>query len=114
FSANSEGEATITATYRGASAKALITVNEPLVVEFWIEPSEFTLELGKELGLQAFGQLSNGQTTELTTLVKWSSGTPRVLGIDVAGRVTALSPGKAQLTATYDTFEAVSDGNVPD
>jgi uncharacterized protein YjdB len=114
FSANEAGQATITATYRGRTATASLTVTAPVVVGLRIVPSEFTLESDRQLQLEARGELNNGDETDLTSLVTWGTSDPYVLSIGNNAVVTALLPGEAQISATYDKLVAESVGTVPD
>lgn len=95
-----QGQATITATLPDGETSAACTVTvDNYVVDVSIQPlSPGTLAVGKQITLSAF--LSYKYKTETPGEVLWSSSDPGVATVDEDGLVTALSEGRATITAS--------------
>lgn len=57
--------------------------------------------LGQTRQLQAIVRFTNGSSQTVTSGVTWQSGNPTVASVSSTGFVTALTPGSAGITATY-------------
>jgi hypothetical protein len=96
------GDAQIVASYEGLTDALSLTVRP------WedYETSALRLQLFSELtagvSVQATAYL-NGADQDVTPMATWTSSNPRVLTVE-RGRVTALKPGTARITITYDGY----------
>ena len=97
--AHKPGTATITVkTADGkSSATATVTVTDRDGVTVTISPTNVTLEKGATVTLSVEVTVS-GSITDKT--VKWSSSNESVAKVDSNGKVTAVGPGSATITAT--------------
>lgn len=91
------GSATITATADGVSDTCTITVNQP-VSSVSLSSNEQTMTIGDFITLSA--TVSPSDATYPT--VTWSSDNTAVATVDQTGKVTAIAPGSATITATAD------------
>jgi len=66
-----------------------------------VEPATGHLLPGDSLPLTATAILADGTSLDLTTLAGWSSSDTAVATVDGQGRVTAVAPGSATLTASH-------------
>lgn len=97
ISALTAGTATIAARSEGVSATTTITVVSPPDSDLYVAPSSVTLHVGEKLQLAAVQRKSSAEPP--TALAKWSSDRPKVAVAKGGGRVTALAPGTAVITA---------------
>jgi len=97
------GTSTITATFDGVSATALLTVTEPVLKSITISPANpsiLTLSTGS---FKATGTYSDGSTPDITSLVVWSSSNTGIATIIASGgtaTATTLTQGTATISAT--------------
>jgi uncharacterized protein YjdB len=100
--ARSPGQARVTLTVGELSATAQLTVTEAPQAEIVSVRvsglTEPTLLPGESLVLTAQAEDAGGQMVPGAALV-WSSSAPSVASVDQAGRVTALTEGRARITA---------------
>ena len=90
------GEALITAEYQGVSGGVQITVSVTVTtVAVSCTPEVAAHRCG------ATAHLSNGTTQDVTTLATWTSMNTGVATVAAGGRVTHLSPGKAEIRASF-------------
>lgn len=98
------GGARITAAAGGKHASAqIVVVDEPQREVGYIELNAVSerLEEGASLQLEATAFDSDGN--ELTgRVVQWTSGDPRIVGVEPGGRVTGMRPGSAVVTAVVE------------
>jgi hypothetical protein len=100
------GTTTITASVGTISTSTQVTVTAPLA-SITLSPSSPTVSLNspQELQLTATGVYSNGNTTDLTAYVSWSTSNSSVATVipnpAVPGIVAPLAVGTANITATY-------------
>jgi len=103
FTAASPGAATITASAQGIGGTASVTVRRPLPVLACIEviPADVTLDAGctRQFSATAYDQYGNRMDC---VDVVWSCSDPCVGQIDACGLFTALSAGKATVTASAE------------
>ena len=103
------GSAAITATTDSASGSAsgsaTITVSNVPVSSVSVSPANVPLTTGSALQLTATALDAAGGAIAGRTPSSWRSDAPTVASIDATGRVSALAPGNARLTATIDGFE---------
>jgi uncharacterized protein YjdB len=109
------GEATITATSEGKSGTARITVPAPPpapVATVTVTPSTAEVEVGGAQQLAATLRDAAGNTLTGRT-VTWQSSAPGIAAVDGSGRVTALAPGEATITATSEGKSGTARITVP-
>ncbi len=102
----SVGNAVIKATSEGISATASVTVSPPMVASLTITPTSLTLTTGETRTLVATAR--DAQNNVLPDVsVYWRSTTPGVATVDsVTGKVKAIAPGAAAITATSEGVSA--------
>ena len=102
------GAATLSATYRGVTGSAAITVTPAQLVSLSTTPGAVTLRWLTAVQLKAVATYTDGATVDVTSSATWS--TSNLLGAVVCGgRVTALIwLGDVRITATYGGRTAVA------
>lgn len=95
------GTVTITGTSEGKSATSTVTVIVPPVATVTVAPATATVGLGDSLQLtaevkDAAGNILTGRT------VTWQSSNTLVASVSTTGKVRALAPGDATITATSE------------
>ncbi|WP_310570026.1 Ig-like domain-containing protein [Gemmatimonas sp.] len=100
-SAVAAGTSTVTATVDGKSGTAQITVTPTPIGTVTVAPASRTLDVGGTVDLVATVLDVNGVAVSGRT-VTWSSSAIAVAAVSSTGRVTALVPGTATITATVD------------
>lgn len=98
------GDTTITAMYQGRASTMRVTVTDPVLRSIDVAPSNPSILVGRTRQFSATGFFSDGTTTDLTTLVLWSSSAPDVASISSAagsqGLATARADGQTTIEAT--------------
>lgn len=95
--ANSKGEATITASYKNTSAQIVVTgFKDENQLSF--EKDEITVEVGQSSDIIYNYHLINGGSIEN---IKWTSSDESVATVQ-SGVITAIKEGTTTITATYD------------
>ncbi len=93
------GTALITAVYAGATGTATVVVQQRAS---WVRIEPYKVEFG-EVGefVQLTARVVDRFNHEIRGAeVTWSSSHPAVVGVTIDGRVRALQPGEARITAT--------------
>ena len=95
--ARAVGSATVTATVEGKVAAVSVRV-VTLVARVETDPPFAAVEVGEvvQITARAFG----ADDVQLNRPITWESSDPAVATVNAAGRVTALSPGSAAITAS--------------
>lgn len=95
------GSVTITATSEGRTATATIVVLARPVAAVNVTPTTNSVTVGNSAQLSA--RLTDSQGTVLTgRTTTWTSSSSAIATVDGSGRVTAVSPGNALITATSE------------
>jgi hypothetical protein len=98
------GTATITATYRGQSGSAALTVTAAVVTSIAVTPATPAIGMNTAQQFTAIATLSDATTQNVTSLANWSTvdvtGTG-VASVDMSGLATGTAVGTATITATY-------------
>ncbi len=97
----SPGTATITATSDGQTGSAVVTVVPVPIASVAVSPGAGALPQGSVVQLTATPLDATGSPLTGRS-VTWTSGTPTVATVDTSGRVHALTPGTATITATSE------------
>jgi trimeric autotransporter adhesin len=94
-----EGRATITARSDNKTGTSAITVNAVPVASVSVSPKELELIVGQSAQFSA--QALDGEGNVLSgRAIAWSSDDTDVATVDQSGRVAAVAPGSATITAT--------------
>lgn len=100
-----EGTATVSAEWAGKTGTLDITVTAAELTSIDVVPATAQLARGDVRSFFATGHYSDRTQRELTALATWGSSDGTVVGTSNApqsrGRATALDPGTAKVTATY-------------
>lgn len=101
----SSGTAIITASFRGVSGSASLTVAEPDLVSLSITPAGRSITVGESEQLSVIGTFSNGTTQDLTADATWSSSNAQVATVSNAagtkGVATGISAGSTGIRASF-------------
>ncbi|CAA0091129.1 Uncharacterised protein [BD1-7 clade bacterium] len=112
LSAKSQGNAAITARYRGELATSAITVTAAVPVELSITPFNKTYIVGQSQQLRAIVRLSDNSRVDMTEDATWMSDNPTILAVQAtgsnAGFANAYSAGIANVTARFNSLLASS------
>jgi trimeric autotransporter adhesin len=100
-SANSGGNATITAQLGSISGDSVVVVDSSPLTSIQISPSSASIGQQTEIAFQAIGTFADGKTQNLTTAALWTSSSPSVATISM-GRATGVGPGMATIVALFD------------
>jgi trimeric autotransporter adhesin len=99
-----QGQTTITAMYQGRASTMRVTVTDPVLRSIDVAPANPAILVGRTQQFSATGFFSDGTTTDITTLVVWSSSTPDVAPVSNAagsqGLATARAEGQTTIEAT--------------
>ncbi|MBI5518416.1 MAG: Ig-like domain-containing protein [Deltaproteobacteria bacterium] len=111
--ANMAGMATVTATSGMLSATAAVTVAGAVTLTgLAITPPALTLAAGTSAAVTVTGTYSDGTTADVTAMATWTSSNAMV-ATALAGRVTAVAPGMATVTARVGMLSATAAVTVP-
>ena len=101
------GTTTITATYGGQTVNGTLTVQQPPLASIAITPAAPTIASGTAIQFHATATYTDGSTQDITTLATWTSSAPGAATVSNAagaqGLTTAIAPGTATITATYNS-----------
>jgi len=101
----SNGSATISASFGGATGSTLLSVTQATLSAIQITPFSLTALVGFNANLTATGLYSDNSTRDLTALVTWASSASNVAAVSNAGGsrglLTPLTAGNASITASY-------------
>jgi uncharacterized protein YjdB len=101
------------------SANLLVRVESalPVLMTLQVQPSPVTLEVGRQLLLQATGSYSDGSTADVTALASWRSSDPGVIDLHASAgkaQLSALRTGVARVSATVGTVTGEGEVTVID
>ena len=100
-----QGTATITATFGMISGSTLLTVIPATIVTIEVDPFDLNIPRGSGQQFTAAGIYSDDTVIDITAEVTWSSSTASVAtvsnGTGSNGIATAIAPGTATITASY-------------
>jgi uncharacterized protein YjdB len=101
------GTATISATLDGVSGSTTVTVTVANLSSISITPSSQSISSGAMQQYTAIGILQNGNTTDLTNSVTWTSSNTAAATIDSSGLATAQT-----VSSTETTNITAKSGNI--
>ena len=93
------GTANISATFHGVAGSAQLHVSSATLASISVTPTSVVLAPGTSANCIATGTWSDGSTQVITGLVTWTSSASEVASVGTQGRVSAISPGTATITA---------------
>ena len=102
------GTTSVTGSFDGESADALISVTEAELETLTLSPSSVSAPVGESRQFTATAGYSDGSTSDVTSQAAWISSAPGTVGVSPLGLATALAEGSADITAT---FNALSDSS---
>lgn len=95
------GTATISAVANGKSGDAIVTVTPEKLTTVTTTPTTSTLRRNQTLQMTAVGKNAIGTVVPGITF-QWASSNSSIGAVDNNGKVTAISPGVVNITATSD------------
>ena len=95
------GDTEVSATLGSSSASADLEVTAATITTVSVTPSAFTLADGTQASARAFAAFSDGTQQEVTETAQWSTSDGSIATVDATGRITAVDPGVATLTALF-------------
>jgi hypothetical protein len=111
----SPAQVTITASLRGISGTAALTVTNNLT-SISVGPANALVYVGSTLPFTATGTFQDGSTQDITEQATWSSSNPAVLTIissgSGAGTATGVVPGTSAVTASDAGINGVNTATV--
>jgi hypothetical protein len=114
----SVGTTTITATlncgdcYTNPSGSAILTVTAARLMSITVAPPEVTVDIGGKQTYVATGHYSDGSSSNISTSVVWSPGTPSVATVVSPGVATGLAQGTSHIIATLGALSGYGILNV--
>ncbi len=110
---NAAGAATVTATLGAVTGTSTVTVHGAVTLTaIAVTPPTATVAVGSTALFTATGTFSDGTTADVTATAAWTSSAPGTARV-TAGRVTALAPGLATVTASVGTLSGTAAVTVP-
>ncbi|MFM5535667.1 Ig-like domain-containing protein [Aeromonas veronii] len=101
-----DGVTTISATFKGKEAKAMLSVTDATLTALTVDPNYIVLPKGVSKSYVALGDYSDGQRIDVTDQVDWSSFSPSVANISNNGIAQALNQGSSTITAKLGGYTA--------
>jgi hypothetical protein len=98
-----EGQATITASFNSTSATAQVVVTAPEVESLTLDPAAPTAFVEEAIAFTATGLFTDGSSQPLANDIAWSSTNQTVASISTTGIASALAVGTTTIKATVTT-----------
>ena len=107
------GSSTITATLGSISGSTTLNVTDATIVSITVMPPSQTIAVSTTLGFSAIGRFSDNTVQNITDDVTFNSDNTAVATIDnTTDTATAVSPGTANITATFNGVSGSAPLNV--
>lgn len=87
--------------------------SDPRLVSLSLEPASFVLEPTAEARLKVTARFSDGQQRDVTAWARYDTNDNAVAAVDRQGTVRAAGPGRAAISAAFQSQVAVVDVVVP-
>ena len=97
--AKTEGAATVTASLRGVSGKASLSVSVAVLQSITITPANPKIPLGSTHQIAAYGHFTDGSTQRLSQSISWNSENPQVASLSTTGVATGRTVGTTAIRA---------------
>lgn len=108
------GTTTVTVSQDGATARLTVNVLAAEVESLAIAPTAPALAAGTEVDLTVTATLSDGTTSNVTTMVEWTSSDATKATVSAAGRLRGVASGSATLTAKLNNKTAMVTAAISD
>ena len=99
LTAMSSGSAIVTVIVGNTSTTIPITITNSVLSSITISPSQVSVAAGIAQQLTATGCFSDGSTSDLSSIVAWSSSNAHIASVDIHGKLTAAATGSVTITA---------------
>jgi len=96
------GTTTITATLGSISGSTTLDVTNATIVSITVTPSRRTIAAGTKLAFAAIGLFSDNTRQVITRDSTWASDNQAVATVAGGGTATAIGPGTANISATFE------------
>ena len=106
------GSTTITATLDSISGLTTLDVSNTTIVSISVTPSGRTIAPGTRLTFAATGVFSDHTTQVITSDCTWASDDHAVATVGAGGTATAIGPGTANISATFNGVSGMAPLNV--
>ena len=106
------GPTTITATLGSISGSSTLDVSNATIVSISVTPSRRTIAPGTRLTFTATGVFSDHTTQVITRDCTWASDNHAVATVGAGGTATAIGPGTANISATFNGVSGMAPLNV--
>jgi uncharacterized protein YjdB len=106
------GSTTITATLGSISGSSTLDVSNATIVSISVTPSRRTIAPGTRLTFTATGVFSDHTTQVITRDCTWASDNHAVATVGAGGTATAIGPGTANISATFNGVSGMAPLNV--
>ncbi len=106
------GSTTITATLGSISDSSTLDVSNATILSISVTPSGRTIAPGTRLTFAATGVFSDHTTQVITRDCTWASDNHAVATVGAGGTATAIGPGTANISATFDGVSGMAPLNV--
>ena len=107
-----QGSTTITATLDSISGSSTLDVSNATIVSISVTPSGRTIAPGTRLTFAATGVFSDHTTQVITRDCTWASDNHAVATVGAGGTATAIGPGTANISATFNGVSGMAPLNV--
>lgn len=102
------GTANISATFSGVAGFSPLHVSSATLSSISVTPASVLLAPGTSANCVATGTFSDGSTQVITSLVTWTSSESGVASVGTHGKVSAISPGSATISAQLGSISGDS------
>lgn len=110
------GNVTVTATLGSVTDSVPFTITNATITSIAITPASKSIPTGAHAHFTATGTFSDASTQDLTTSVSWTSSNTSVATVGSTsgnyGLATGVSPGNANISATFTYGGATANGTV--
>ena len=106
------GPTTITATLGSISGSSTLDVSNATIVSISVTPPGRTIPPGTRLTFAATGVFSDHTTQVITRDCTWASDNHAVATVGAGGTATAIGPGTANISATFNGVSGMAPLNV--
>ncbi len=102
------GTVTITASFRGLSDTAILTVTNASIVSVSIAPASASITLGSSQQFTATGNFNDGSAQDISAIALWKSSDPAIAVVSKTGLATSAGRGTVNISATFKSKTATS------
>ncbi|MCX7132253.1 Ig-like domain-containing protein, partial [Aeromonas sp.] len=102
------GTATITASFDGISSTASLVVTEATLTAIQVTPASLSVAKGQQQQFLVQGVYSDKTSADITGMVSWISSDATIATVSTTGLTTAIAPGIATITASFDGISSTA------